>query len=373
MHHNILFLTLNTFSFTGGIEKVCRAFTRALYELEEKREIHAEIYSLHDLPHDRDSRYVPKGSFKGFSGKASKFMLAVLKAILETDTIVISHINLLFVAMAVKRLKPSLRIIMFAHGIEVWRPIPGWKKRFLQKDAEVWAVSHFTAQKLVELYGIPPQNIHILPNCLDPFLEIPENFDKPASLLKKYNLQVDQPVLFTLTRLASSEAYKGYDQVISTIPSLLKIYPNLQYFIAGKADKEEKVRIQKHIAGLKLENNVRLLGFLPYESITDHFLLSDIFVMPSRKEGFGIVFIEAAACGCKVIAGNQDGSPDALLNGELGTLVDPTNANEIEAAIVQNLTMPVMRNHAAEIQQRCLAAFNFQKYQENIHKLLIHA
>ncbi|MDF3079283.1 MAG: hypothetical protein K0S09_3172 [Sphingobacteriaceae bacterium] len=340
--------------------------------MEEKRQVKAHIFSLHDLPHDRDSRYVPQNRFKAFASNKAAFLLSVVKAAFSTQTIIISHIHLLFVAALIRRFAPNTRIIMFAHGIEVWRSIPDWKRRFLMRHTTIWAVSHYTKDKMIEMHGLLPANIFILPNCLDPFLEIPESFDKPPYLLDKYKLDAEQPILFTLTRLANSEAYKGYDQVLRSMPSLLKVYPTLQYFIAGKADKQEKERITNLIDDLKIRDNVRLLGFLPYEDITDHFLLADVFVMPSRKEGFGIVFIEAAACGCKVIGGNQDGSPDALLNGKLGTLVDPTNVEEIESAVLENLTLPVLRNQSAGIQKRCLEAFNFHQYQSNIEALLLN-
>ena len=66
--------------------------------------------------------------------------------------------------------------------------------------------------------------------------------------------------------------------------------------------------------------------------------MADIYVMPSTKEGFGIVFIEAMYYGVPVIAGNQDGSVDALLNGELGLLIEPNNAAAIANAVEEMMT-----------------------------------
>ena len=74
-------------------------------------------------------------------------------------------------------------------------------------------------------------------------------------------------------------------------------------------------------------------GKVPHEELPDYFRTADVFVMPSVKEGFGIVFLEAAACGLPVIGGNRDGSVDALADGVIGTLVDPEDPAMIAKAI----------------------------------------
>ena len=369
MPDKILFLTLKTFSLTGGIEKVCRILTRALYDMSSVSK-NILVASMHDQNSDCDSKYINQDQFKGFNGHKIKFILSAMIRGIRSDTVILSHINLLFVALLIKAFSPKTRIIVYAHGIEIWRNIKSWKQKFLKSKCELWSVSNYTAQKLAELHYIPAENIKVVPNCLDPYLEIPENFDKPVKLLQRYNLTPEQPVLFTLTRLSSTELYKGYDLIIEILPELIRRYPSIQYLLAGKADAEEKERLEALISSNNLGQHVTLLGFLPDEELTEHFLLADVFVMPSRKEGFGLVFIEAAACGCKVMGGNQDGTTDALLNGRLGTLVDPTNKEEIYKAIIRNLEEDRSDASSLAIQSLCLEYFNYQKYLQNIQQLL---
>ena len=88
------------------------------------------------------------------------------------------------------------------------------------------------------------------------------------------------------------------------------------------------------IRELGIESNVTLAGFVPDYELCSHYNLCDLFAMPSKGEGFGIVFLEALACGKPMIAGNKDGSVEAVLNGELGALVDPDNVAEIANAII---------------------------------------
>ena len=128
--------------------------------------------------------------------------------------------------------------------------------------------------------------------------------------------------------------YKGYDKVIETLPEVIKEIPNIKYLMVGKGDSEETERINTLINELRLEDYVYMLGYVPNDQLVHYYLLCDLFILPSKGEGFGIVFLEALICGKPVIAGNKDGSSDTLLNGKLGLLIDPDDHSEIEQAIL---------------------------------------
>jgi phosphatidylinositol alpha-1,6-mannosyltransferase len=370
MANKVLFLTLSTFSSAGGIEKVNRCLAKVLFNLFPGQ---VQLFSLVDGETDVDERYLPKNAFKGFSYQKANFIIKAIAEGVKSNTLILSHINLLMVAFLVKLFKPSVKVVVYAHGIEVWGKLANWKKRFLRKQVQIWAVSQYTANKLQETHQIPAQKITVLANSLAPFMEVPSHYQKPQTLLSKYQLQNNQPILYTLTRLSSKEMYKGYDLVLQALPQLLKKYPQLHYILAGKADDKEAQRVKNLIQSLHLEAHVTLAGFIPDNELTDHFLLADAFVMPSRGEGFGIVFIEATACGCPVIAGNKDGSVDALLNGKLGELIDPTDAEELEMAIGNLLAKPLSPAEKEQLQQQCLAHFGFERYQERVKGLLKEA
>ncbi len=370
MKRQILFLTLKTFSFTGGIEKVCRIFAKVLNDLNWDKGIKSQIWSMYDSSKDLNPLY-SNSTFRGFNGQQIRLILSVLWKHRQFDTIILSHINLILVAWLVRLFSSKKRIILFAHGIEVWKEIPSWKKRFLREaGVEIWAVSRYTAEILNKKHQMPSGQIKIVNNCLDPFLSHTDTFAKPLQLLQRYQLDQQQPVLFTLTRLTSSEKYKGYDLIINLLPELIQDYPDLIYIIGGKADIDEYKRLTVLIEEKNLDSHVNLAGYISDTELSDYFKLADVFVMPSRKEGFGLVFIEAAANGCKVIGGNQDGSIDALLDGRLGKLVDPTNANEIKNAVTQYLNIGRSDEQSKKIQQDCLAKFNYANYYNYINQLL---
>ena len=96
----------------------------------------------------------------------------------------------------------------------------------------------------------------------------------------------------------------------------------------------------------------------------DHYLLADIFVLPSKGEGFGIVLIEALACGRKVIAGNKDGSVDALMNGELGSLLNPDDLDQLKLVIIDSLN-DITFDHLA-IQLISRQYFSFERFKNNL-------
>lgn len=362
----VLFLTLHSFSLTGGIEKVSKTFAKTLDDLKATQQIQSyQVLSMYD--DQPDLAYVTRSSFKGYNSKKTAFGLAAIRAGLKADVVILSHVHLLLFARIIKTLKPSVRIVLFAHGIEIWNALAHWKKQILKK-IDIWAVSRYTADQIIHHHGIAASKIKVLNNCLDPFFKLSESGSKPTTLLAKYGLNSNQKVLLSICRLSSLEQYKGYDLVIECLAQVIKVHPDLVYLLVGKADRPELARIQKLIAQSKLQKNVILTDFVPDDELALHYQLADVFVMPSKAEGFGLVFIEAAAYGCTVLGGNADGSRDALMDGELGTLLDPNDAGAIGEAVIAALQKE--RHDAKAIQKQCFETFGHVRYQEKVLNLL---
>ncbi len=368
----ILFLNLTAFSCTGGIEKFNRAFLKALSDLQKEGRIVAEACSAYD--NNADNKYFRQDKYKGFNGKRFAFALHVLLNAHKYDTIILSHIHLSSIALIVKTFSPSKKIILIAHGIEVWRKLSIVQKEMLRKSDKILAVSAFTKQKLMEVHGIDAGKITVFHNTIDPYFIYPDHFNKRQYLLNRYGLEPKDRVIFTLTRLSATEKNKGYDYIIKAVSQLKKSFPGVKYILAGKYDESEKKRLEALKEINKVTDDVLITGFVREEELTDHYLLSDVFVLPSRKEGFGIVFIEAMACGLPVIAGNKDGSGDALKKGELGLLVDPDDENEILHALEKCLNGDSNHRDVSakkELQQKVYQAFGFETFKQNLRKVLV--
>jgi phosphatidylinositol alpha-1,6-mannosyltransferase len=143
-------------------------------------------------------------------------------------------------------------------------------------------------------------------------------------------------VLLTVGRLASTERSKGHEPIFSILPALRARFPDLVYVIAGDGDDRERLEARARELGLGPET-VRFLGYVPDEELPDLYRLADLFVMPSATEGFGIVYLEAAACGLRVLGGAGDGSNDAIQDARVGATVDPGDLDAMLTAIEAGL------------------------------------
>jgi glycosyltransferase involved in cell wall biosynthesis len=222
-------------------------------------------------------------------------------------------------------------LLVVSHGIDVWGRLKGYFRLCMSLATGHLPVSRFTEQVLISEGEVEADRCMVVP---DTFRE--EEFSpgaKPNYLLKRYGLEADQPVLLTVGRLSSAEAYKGQDQVIEALPLIRQRFPNVRYIIAGRGDDE--ARLRGLVKGFGQEDAVIFAGFVPDEELADHYRLCDAFVMPSTGEGFGIVYLEAIGCGRPCVAGNLDASPEALGDGRWGFVVDPRSPREIADAVVK--------------------------------------
>jgi phosphatidylinositol alpha-1,6-mannosyltransferase len=361
----IAFFVLTAFSHMGGIEKFNRAFIKALADLSTTLQLKTTLGGMYDVSFDKD--YTAQQTYHAFNGKKLQFVLWAVKQSLHQDLIVLGHLNLAPIAVLLKLIAPKKKLVIICHGIEVFEPVSGLKKKALQQADQLLAVSSFTRQQLISKQGLSSEKITVFPNTIDPFFQFPAAFTKPVYLQERYGIAAHEKVILTLTRLNSNEGYKGYDTLVSILPELLKQAIPFKYILAGKADATELQRMTTLIKSLGLEQQVMMPGFIADEEITDHYLLADVFVMPSKGEGFGIVYTEAMACGLPVIAGNKDGSTEALQFGELGTLIDPDNADELKEALVNVLAL---EHKPKELQGKMLGYFSFEKFKGRLSKVL---
>ncbi|MDB5132549.1 MAG: hypothetical protein JWR02_2298 [Mucilaginibacter sp.] len=370
MAKRVKLYTLHTFSATGGIQKMTRTLAYSLSTLARKHHWNFKLWSAYDSNKDLVPKYLFAENFKGFAGNRAALILQTIGTATKPDIVIISHINLAIIGIIVKIINPKCKVWLIAHGIEVWRPLSALKKVFLKRCDKIISVSSFTRQQMISRHQIDPAICTVLNNAVDPFMKLPQNFEKPGRLKKRYRLTTNNPIIFTLTRLAATEQYKGHDQVIKVISKLRVKFPGLKYVLAGEYDHKEEIRIQKLITHNKVDEEVILPGFIDEAELSEYFLLADLFVLPSKKEGFGIVFIEALAHGLPVICGNSDGSIDAICNGELGTAINADNLDELEDAITQRLNKPLTDESRKDLQQRCLLHFNEADYRNKLQKLI---
>ena len=178
-------------------------------------------------------------------------------------------------------------------------------------------------------------------------------------------MSADQKIILTVSRLSGYERYKGYDRLLEIMPIIRQSIPNIHYIIVGKGDDRD--RLEQIINQNNLQSCVTLAGFVADEYLCDYYNLCDLFAMPSKAEGFGIVYLEALACGKPVLGGNLDGTVDALCRGEIGVLINPDNLDEIAEAIIQILSGQHENQAIYQpefLRQQAIATFGSEHFQK---------
>jgi len=306
---NILFFT-NNLASVGGIQEYNKNFLKALKQL-----------------HHRTTNIQLK---RGFLSKIFFIIEGVISvAVLKQNFIICGHINFSPFCLFLKKVFGK-KYILITHGIDVWDVERDIYKKGLIGAVAVITVSSFTKWKIIEQFPEVADRVIIIPNTIDEKKFYPK--EKNKKLLEKYGISKDK-IILTVARLSVEEQYKGYDQVIRAIPLVIQEFPNIKYILVGGGN--DIIRVKELIHELGLQKYIITPGYVSEDELVDYYNICDVFVMPSKGEGFGIVFLEALACGKSVIAGNKDGSRGALLDGKLGLLVDPENVESISDAILK--------------------------------------
>lgn len=351
----------------GGIQVFNRYLVRALIDLGYE----IQVIALNDRSIDGPPQPAPWWTPCNDRTRRRRLRMAreSWRAVhdVKPDLVINGHVNLSSMCLWLKRFT-AMRYMTITHGIDVWSLSPARRKGLLGSD-RILAVSGFTRRKLVEqLPEYPAERIVVFPNTFDPerFQPAPRS-QRIASAL---GLPPSARVIFTVCRLAESERPKGYDKVVRAMPEVLERVPDAVYVLGGRGKDAE--RVQSLIDELDLAGKVVLAGFIPDEDLVAYYNLCDVFVMPSVKEGFGIVYLEAMACGKRCIAGNRDGSVDALLNGELGLLIDPDNPDEIADSIVRMLTgnTDELWKDADWLRRRVIEEYGFDAFKARLRSLI---
>lgn len=361
----VQYLALTIFSLKGGIEQVSKNWIYSLSKLSSISRLTVSV--LYDTK--ADTKYIDEQNYKSFSGNKLWFIIKTLFNGINSDLNIFSHIHLSGVALLIKILKPKSKVIFQAHGIEVWRNLSYIQKKALALSNQIICVSHYTKSQLLANNPKLSNKVIVLNNSLDPYLVNHIDEQLRESFRTKLLLNTEDKLLISVGRLNFNEGYKGYDKVIEAISELNNL--NIHYHIIGKYDEREYKRVSKIIEDNNLEKRIKLIGYLNDDELYTYYNSGDLFVMPSKGEGFGIVFIEAMLNGLRVIAGNLDGSVDAVKEFNESKLVNPNSKEEIKTAINDLLNLTYTYQNRMELSNKCYSVFNHLRYTKEINNLLI--
>ena len=278
---------------------------------------------------------VPKNldfRIKSASGKI-RYVVESARAVMKErfDVVICSHINLLSIASAAAAAQ-RVPLLLVLYGIEAWKPPRGFAAKLVKRPDAIVAISEYTKKRFLAWSGVASEKVHVIPCCVDA-----KRFGigpKREDLLRKYRLR-GRTVMLTVARLAGVERAKGIDEVMESLTDIAREIPNISYLVVG--DGHDRERLEEKAISLGVSNRVVFAGFVPEEEKADHYRLADAFVMPGRGEGFGIVYLEALACGLPIVASSLDASSEVVLNSNFGRVVNPDRPQELQAACVDLL------------------------------------
>jgi len=342
----------------GGFAGIAQ-YSRDLFESFSASSRIDSIVSLTRHPPVSNIPIPVKLTERFLAGHSARYIiLAVWLALrLRPNVILCGHLNLLPIATLLKKLTGG-SLILQVHGIEAWRRPTGLRSWGIGNVDLVISVSRFTRQQLLLWSDIEPHRVRVVSNAVH--LDDYSVGEKPGYLVQRYGVK-GKLVLLTLGRLPGNERYKGQDRIIALLPKLAARFPNLIYMIVG--DGSDRARLEGVVSTQGLEEYVIFTGRIPEEEKIDHYNLADAFAMPSTSEGFGFVFLEAAACGLPVLGGGNDGSRDALVDGRLGIMVDCDSTGEL----LEGLEEILQRKKRVP---DCLKLFDFPRFKLQIEQLL---
>lgn len=274
------------------------------------------------------------------------------------DVTLSAHIVASPAAAAIRRTLGA-RTVQYFHAEEI-----GAKPRLAafaatQADASI-AVSAYTAG-LIAATGAPTRRVTVIAN----------GTDIPAD---QAPLPAGRPTILTIARI--EERYKGHDVMVRALALVLAKVPDAQWVVIG--DGSLRPGLEELARSYGVADSISFLGAVSDEQRDAWLARAQLLAMPSRLpaggfagEGFGIVYLEAAAHGKPVVAGNVGGAPDAVIDGETGLLVDPQSPPAVAEAIVRLLSDEELAQRLGAAGRRRAEELSWPHVVERVEQLLL--
>jgi len=353
----------------GGVQRASRHVASVTAKFALKRGLAYRFLSFSD-PQGLHTMRVGSDEFQ-FSGHARdkfQFVLAALRAAGRQPSLVIAlHPHLAPIVAAMRFRARKFRAIVFAHGLEVWQPLGFPGGAALRNSDLVLAPSRDTARHLISDQRIRAEKVRQLAWGLDPEFEarLRANFPPPRPPAFPERTRV----ILTVGRWDPAERYKGADTLISAFPGVLERVPDATLALVG--DGGDRSRLEQLARESGVADHIHFLSGLSQEELFACFAHCDVFALPSRCEGFGLVFLEAMANSKPVIGGAHGGTPEVIEEGSSGLLVPHGDVAAVSNALVSLLADPARASEmGARGRARIEREYTFERFQSELCRVL---
>lgn len=357
MPARVLFIGLAAYGAHGGIQR----FNRRVVDALARSDIQASTLFLADDTQACVAAAPARVSVEGVSGRRGLFLRRFLAQSMAVDVLFVGHINLLPFAVLFRLLRPKGRVILFAHGVEIWgdpayRSPRKWEPRALRFAVDkVAIVSSYSRDLMGRAFAYPLSRFALFPNAVD--------------LQPRQERGHADRTVVTVSRLAASEREKHVDKLVRAMPAVLARVPDARLAIIG--DGALRVELEALAETLGVSGNVDFLGFVSDEELSRAYDQAMVFALPSSKEGFGIVYLEAWLRGLPVIGSQFGAAAEVITDGKDGFTVNPEDVEGVADAMVTLLTdRQLAADFAAAGRTKVEEKYSFERFTHNLQALL---
>ncbi len=360
----ILLVLPEVFNCSGGIQTFCRALCLAAGDWARDSGGTVSALVLNDGSVAPDARYV-NGAFASYAGAGkskAKFVRQFLRYITSSryDWIIFGHVSLSPLALIARLFNRHVKTGIAAYGIEVWGLLSKLERQALGQADVMLAISEYTKAQLTKNPEVKADKVRIFPCTLDPHWQLDAYVEMPSQA---------PPVLLSVARINKDDRYKGIDNVIRSLPAVVREVGPVEYRVVGRGD--DAPRLRALAAGLGVSRYVNFMGRIADAELREQYKRCSMFVMPSNEEGFGIVFLEAMAYGKAVVGGTNGGTPSVVKDGETGLLVDGSDVAGIARSLIALLSDKEMRERMGRAgHQRLSDHFTFDQFARNFRDVV---
>lgn len=304
----------------GGIRRYTSRLWRALTELEENQVRGIALW-------EKES---PDGRIRACAGSKASLLRAFTHELRARQPDVILYAHLLFAPLGLfaARLAPSSQQQVFVYGVDAWDPPRRLRATAVARLDGVISISRFTAHRMHAVYDRLPS-----------FSFVPPAHDTPE-VVAPVPLPGD-PAVLAVSRMDHHDEPKGIGALLDAMPMVLRQAPATHLHIAG--DGPLRHRFEMSARTLGINDRVTFHGSVDDSRLHALYGGTSIFALPSSKEGFGIVYLEAWSHGLPVVGGRWDAGAEVIQDGRTGLLADPSRPETIATALVRLAKDPACR------------------------------
>ncbi len=349
---SVLFLSPDTYATRGGVQSYMRRLAEILSAYAARHGGVLDCVSLADGDYGmmQHPDRVSFGTFVGARGSKAAFAREAARVASgrKPGVVVVGHTGLAPVALGLHVAGLVPRYILVLHGWEAWQRLGALDRMAAARAGKIVCTTSYTCHEFCGLNRIPVERASVIA------LAVPESAGRgraPSSATQRRARTREAGLrVLTVGRLVRGATYKGVDTLIEAVAWAKSGNVPVHLIVVG--DGDDLPRLRRRVHECELDECVSFLGAVSDADLHRLYHDCDVFALPSKGEGFGIVFLEAMACGKPCIGGDHGGTPEVIENGRDGYLVQHGDVKQLADRLMRLARDPVLVRHMGERARR---------------------